>query len=61
MTRPMRLTDLTARKAISRAKPFKLADGSGMYLAVMTTGAKYWRLKYRAAGKEKRLVLGVYH
>lgn len=31
-----------------------------MYLEVMPGGAKYWRLKYRFAGKEKRLALGVY-
>ena len=31
-----------------------------MYLEVMPTGAKYWRLKYRINGKEKRLALGVY-
>lgn len=43
-----------------RAKPYKLADGQGLYLEVMPTGAKYWRLKYRVAGKEKRLAFGVY-
>jgi len=31
-----------------------------MYLEVMPTGARYWRMKYRFAGKEKRLALGVY-
>ena len=43
-----------------RLKPFKLAGGGGLYLAVMPNGSKYWRLKYRFAGKEKRLALGVY-
>lgn len=43
-----------------KAKPYKLADGDGLYLEVMPTGAKYWRLKYRIAGKEKRLAFGVY-
>jgi integrase len=43
-----------------KAKPYKLADGQGLYLEVMPTGAKYWRLKYRIAGKEKRLAFGVY-
>lgn len=41
-------------------KPYKLADGQGLYLEVMPNGAKYWRLKYRVAGKEKRLAFGVY-
>jgi integrase len=31
-----------------------------MYLEVQPNGARYWRLKYRYAGKEKRLSLGVY-
>jgi integrase len=54
------LTDLAARTAKPAAKPYKLAAGAGMYLEVMPNGSKYWRLKYRIAGKEKRLALGVY-
>lgn len=38
----------------------RLADGKGMYLEVTATGGKYWRLKYRHGGKEKRLAAGVY-
>lgn len=57
---PMPLTDKQARNAKPRAKPYKLAVGNGLYLEVMPTGAKYWRLKYRHAGKEKRLALGVF-
>lgn len=41
-------------------KAYKLADGGGLYLLVNTSGSKYWRLKYRIAGKEKLLALGVY-
>ena len=37
-----------------------MADGHGLYLEVMPNGSKYWRLKYRFLGKEKRLALGVY-
>lgn len=56
----MPLTDLSARNAKPQDKPYRLADGLGMYLEVMPNGSKYWRLKYRIAGKEKRLALGVY-
>lgn len=56
----MKLTDTAARKAKPAEKPYKLSDGGGMYLEVMPTGSKYWRLKYRFCGKEKRLALGVY-
>ncbi len=54
------LTDTAARKAGPKDKPYKLAAGGGLYLEVMPTGARYWRWKYRYAGKEKRLAFGVY-
>ena len=56
----MKLSDAAARKAKPEAKAYKMADGGGMYLEVMPTGSKYWRLKYRFGGKEKRLAFGVY-
>ena len=46
--------------AIKAAKPGKHFDGGGLYLEVQPTGAKYWRLKYRFGGLEKRLSFGVY-
>lgn len=54
------LTDVECRKAVPKDKPYRLYDGGGLYLEVTPAGAKYWRLKYRFAGKEKRLALGVY-
>ena len=56
----MPLTDAICRNAKPRAKPYKLSDGKGLYLEVMPHGSKLWRVKYRYAGKEKRLALGVY-
>ncbi len=56
----MKLSDTAVRKAKPQAKPRKMGDGGGMYLEVMPNGSKYWRLKYRFGGKEKRLALGVY-
>jgi integrase len=38
----------------------KLFDERGLYLEVSPGGGKWWRLKYRFDGKEKRLSLGVY-
>jgi len=38
----------------------KLYDGGGLYLELHPNGRKYWRLKYRHGGKEKRLSLGVF-
>ena len=37
-----------------------MADGGGLYLEVSPSGGKWWRLKYRFDGKEKRLSLGTY-
>ena len=56
----MPLTDTTIRNAKPSAKPAKLYDGGGLYLEVSPAGGKWWRIKYRFDGKEKRLSLGVY-
>ncbi len=56
----MPLTDVVVRKAKSSGKTSKLFDERGLYLEVSPTGSKWWRLKYRFDGKEKRLALGVY-
>ncbi|MEO4012276.1 tyrosine-type recombinase/integrase [Pseudomonas rossensis] len=54
------LTDSALKAAKPREKPYKLADGEGLYLEVMPTGSKLWRLKYRHLGKENRLAFGSY-
>lgn len=56
----MPLTDAACKNAKPDSKSRKMADGGGMYLEVMPNGSKYWRMKYRYAGKEKRLSIGVY-
>jgi integrase len=56
----MPLTDTAIRNAKPRAKSYKLTDGAGLYLEVMPNGARYWRMRYRIAGKDTRLAFGVY-
>ncbi|WP_322056770.1 tyrosine-type recombinase/integrase [Paraburkholderia sp. J63] len=56
----MPLTDTAIRNTKPTDKPQKLFDGSGLFLLVKPSGQRYWRLKYRVAGKEKLLALGVY-
>lgn len=56
----MSLTDTACKNAKPSEKSRKLSDGQGLYLEIAPTGAKYWRLKYRFHGKEKRLAFGVY-
>lgn len=56
----MPLTDTAIRKAKAQAKPYRMFDGGGLYLEVSPSGGKLWRWKYRIAGVEQRLSLGVY-
>ena len=56
----MPLTDTAIRTAKPKDKAYKLSDGGGMYLEVSPAGGKWWRIKYRFDGKEKRISLGVY-
>lgn len=57
LVRAMSLTAKTCDNTEPTAKACKFADGGGLYLEAMPTGAKYWRRKYRFMGKEKRLAL----
>ncbi len=56
----MKLNARQVDAAKPREKVYKLADGAGLYLEVTPTGARYWRMKYRFNGKEKRMAFGVY-
>lgn len=56
----IQLTDSAIKAARPQEKPYKLSDGEGLYLEIMPTGSKLWRLKYRRFGKENRLALGSY-
>ena len=56
----MPLSDVKIKNAKPGTKPYKLADGGGMYLLLDPKGGKYWRLKYRVERKERVLALGVY-
>lgn len=55
-----RLSDVSIRKAKASSKPQKLTDRRGLYLLLTPGGQRWWRFKYRYAGKEKLLSLGVY-
>lgn len=57
---PIRLTALQVKNVKPADKTRRLFDGGGLYLEVSPKGGKWWRLKYRYAGKEKRISLGVY-
>ena len=56
----MPLTDTAIKNAKPGDKTRKLYDSRGLYLEVSPKGGKWWRLKFRFDGREKRLSLGVY-
>ena len=56
----MALSNTAIQAAKPRERPYKLFDADGLYLEIRPTGARWWRLKYRHAGREKRLSLGVF-
>lgn len=43
----MKLNARQVDAAKPKDKPYKLADGGGLYLLIKPNGGKYWRLKYR--------------
>jgi hypothetical protein len=56
----MPLSDTAIRGAKPSAKPYKLADGGGLFVLVNPNGSRLWRLKYRVEGREKLLAIGAY-
>ncbi len=56
----MPLTDTKIRSLKAKAKPYKIADYDGLFLAIQPSGSKLWRFKYRYLGKEKLLSIGPY-
>ncbi len=56
----MALTDTAVRNAKPKDKPYRIADGGGLAIEILSAGGKYWRLRYRWHGVAKCLALGVY-
>ena len=44
----MHLSHFAITKA--KPKPYRLADGAGLYLLVEKSGSKLWRFRYRLSG-----------
>lgn len=56
------LTDIKIKAAKPKEKPYQLADGEGMYLEILPSGSKVWRLAYRQPNRKTstRLTCGHY-
>src|SRR6185312_8698434 len=56
----MKLTDMKCRNARGSERPYKMADGGGLYLYVAKNGARLWRLDYCFDAKRQTMSLGPY-
>lgn len=56
-----KLSELAIKAFAKKATPgTKLADGGGLHLFITPAGFATWRVKYRAAGKERLYSIGAY-
>lgn len=53
-----KLTEVKIKNIKPNGKIERFADGEGLYLETSVAGGKFWRMKYRVDGKEKRLSFG---
>ncbi|WP_371765210.1 tyrosine-type recombinase/integrase [Massilia sp.] len=61
MARSAPLTEMQVRNAKRKDKAYKLYDGGGLFLHILPTGSRIWRLKFRQFdGKENLLTFGPY-
>src|SRR3954464_9491203 len=51
---------LEVAKAKSKARPYRMADGGGLYLWVPPSGVKVWQFRYRHGGKPETAPLARY-
>ena len=52
------LTDRKIQTAKPKAKPYRLADGDGLYLYVPPSGASAWQFRYRLRDKPQTATIG---
>ena len=60
MAKELIKSDATIKAEKPREAPFRIPDGSGLYLLVRPDGKRWWRLDYTHEGKRKTLSAGVY-
>lgn len=54
------LQDVKLRNAKPKERAYKLHDTRGLFIIVSPSGGKWWRWRYRWAGREKLISLGIY-
>lgn len=56
----MALTDTKLRSLKPKAKVYRIADSHGLCIEVRPVGSRFWRYRYRYAGKASMATLGEY-
>ncbi|MCZ6640110.1 MAG: integrase arm-type DNA-binding domain-containing protein, partial [Gammaproteobacteria bacterium] len=54
------LSDTKAKRAKSREKVYRIADGKGLALEIRPSSHKFWRYRYRLDGKASMFTIGEY-
>ena len=60
MSRVTPLSDNKIKSLKPQDKEYKIPDGDGLYIHVMPTGTKIWRMRYKLNGKSSQKSLGKY-
>ena len=56
----MPLNDTKLKSLQPRDRPYQVADGRGLFIEVLPTGKRVWRLRYRLQGSQEKVTLGEY-
>jgi integrase len=56
----MALTELGIKRLEPKATRYMVRDDRGLYLEIHPNGHKFWKLRYKVEGKEKKLSFGEY-
>jgi integrase len=56
----MALSEVKLRNLKPKEKAYQESDGGGMFVEVLPSGGKVWRLRYRLFGKQEKVSLGEY-
>lgn len=56
----MAISEVKLRNLKPRDKAYQESDDGGLFVEVLTSGSKIWRLRYRGANKQEKITLGEY-
>ncbi len=56
----MALSDTKLRSLAAKNRTWQVADGNGLFIEILPSGRKVWRLRYRFNGKSQKATLGEY-